>query len=469
MVNCGRLSGLLLVMAVSALLLFGCAGNGGSGGSAKEAISLIPAKANGYILVKVKDIMADADVKAQFRGPAYEEAMKQYTDAGIDLEKIESAVLFLNSNQAQYSSDSNYFGLIIKGGIDGSKFVSYLKQQGSGSRVLGETSYNGYSIYYDQGWDPLTQGLHIAFLGDGFTVLGSEQSIKDVIDVYKGNAKPLNNAALDRVKGKIDSNGWAYVAMAIPDSMKSQLKQSSSQSYQGVSIESFASVEAVGASISKKGGKVFTSEIAMQFGSEADASKSQKVLDAGRNLVLEGGMVSQIARDETEKAALEAILSSVSVSSSGDVVMLKYDSGLEYSSAGVAQILLLYASFAGPSPSSSVTADQSKLYWKSMTPISIMGYTVSSETGFAQLDLQNVLNEDITITSITFAGTELTGLTDANLSAGQRKTVSGTVREGVICGSPGASYSYHVVFTYNTRNLLGKQEIGDKDLIGKCT
>ncbi|VVB66419.1 Class III signal peptide [Candidatus Gugararchaeum adminiculabundum] len=122
-----------------------------------------------------------------------------------------------------------------------------------------------------------------------------------------------------------------------------------------------------------------------------------------------------------------------------------------------------------PGLTGGISEDQSKIYWKSITPISIIDYTIASGTGLAQVDMQNTLNEDVSITSISFDGNALTGLTNANLTAGQRKTISGTIPSGVRCTGPGTQFSYRVVITYNTKNLLGKQEQGDKELVGKCT
>ena len=122
-----------------------------------------------------------------------------------------------------------------------------------------------------------------------------------------------------------------------------------------------------------------------------------------------------------------------------------------------------------PGLTGGISEDQSKIYWKSITPVSIIDYQVSSGTGLAQLDLQNTLNEDISITSLAFDGNALTGLTNSNLTAGQRKTVSGTVPIGVRCSGPGVRYTHKVVITYNTNSLVGKQEQGDKELVGKCS
>ncbi len=105
---------------------------------------------------------------------------------------------------------------------------------------------------------------------------------------------------------------------------------------------------------------------------------------------------------------------------------------------------------------------QSKAYWKSATPMSILDFKISG-TGVT-LDMQNGGSDKISVENVTFGGTSLS-VTSTSFNPGERKTVTGTL--GTTCAS-GSAFTYDVTIGYNTTKITGNRQMGDKPLIGKC-
>ncbi|MEW6329075.1 MAG: class III signal peptide-containing protein [Candidatus Micrarchaeota archaeon] len=105
---------------------------------------------------------------------------------------------------------------------------------------------------------------------------------------------------------------------------------------------------------------------------------------------------------------------------------------------------------------------QSRAYWKSATPLSILDYKISGTT--VTFDIQNSGSDKVTLRNVSFDGTDLTGVVLTNFNPGERKTITGTVAS---C-TAGAGFTYNVVIEYNTPKITGNKQMGDKPLIGKC-
>ncbi len=108
---------------------------------------------------------------------------------------------------------------------------------------------------------------------------------------------------------------------------------------------------------------------------------------------------------------------------------------------------------------------QSASFWAGAQPFSITSFKVSNTS--VQLVMDNRLSEKLTLTDITFDGDSLSNLSNATFKGGEERTISGTL--GTTCGNPGDGFEYNVVITYNQGGISGKQQFGDKPLVGKCT
>ncbi|MFH1663269.1 MAG: hypothetical protein ABH986_00370 [archaeon] len=117
-----------------------------------------------------------------------------------------------------------------------------------------------------------------------------------------------------------------------------------------------------------------------------------------------------------------------------------------------------------PGLSGGITEQQSKAYWQSTSPFTMLEYKFSGTT--ADLEVQNVSANKLTLTEVKFDGVG-TLAASVSFNAGERKLVQLTALNA--CGNLGAGFDKNVMFTYNSKNVTGLVQIGDKGLIGKCS
>jgi len=110
-----------------------------------------------------------------------------------------------------------------------------------------------------------------------------------------------------------------------------------------------------------------------------------------------------------------------------------------------------------------ITQQQSKAYWQSTSPFALVDWEVSSSTG--SFVVRNQTADRIEVEEITLDGTAV-AITDANITAGNRATFSGT---GITC-TTGQPYTYNVVITYTVDGgLANAKQTGSKPLVGICS
>jgi hypothetical protein len=117
-----------------------------------------------------------------------------------------------------------------------------------------------------------------------------------------------------------------------------------------------------------------------------------------------------------------------------------------------------------PGLSGGLTEQQSRAYWQSTAPFTIVEFKMAGTT--ADLEVQNVSANKLTLTEIKFEGVTGT-VSSTEFNAGERKLVSVTGLSA--CGATGTGFDYNVMITYNSKNVTGLKQIGDKSLIGKCS
>ncbi|PIN99095.1 MAG: hypothetical protein COT90_01045 [Candidatus Diapherotrites archaeon CG10_big_fil_rev_8_21_14_0_10_31_34] len=118
-----------------------------------------------------------------------------------------------------------------------------------------------------------------------------------------------------------------------------------------------------------------------------------------------------------------------------------------------------------PGLSGGITEQQSRAYWQSTAPFSIVEYKFDAGATTAQLEIQNISANKLILTDVKIDGVT-DNITDVAFNAGERKLVSLTATQ--TCGTAGAGFDYNVSFTYNSKNVTGLVQMGDKGLIGKC-
>ncbi|HIH16295.1 MAG TPA: hypothetical protein HA252_02735 [Candidatus Diapherotrites archaeon] len=121
----------------------------------------------------------------------------------------------------------------------------------------------------------------------------------------------------------------------------------------------------------------------------------------------------------------------------------------------------------------STTEQQSAAYWRGASPFAVLEYDFD-DTAYTFV-LRNNTEQSLTLTEITLDGptTAATALSvsDTVVGAGKTASVSGTYSTaGDDCTDLGdtKTFSYEASLTYNTANLTGKVQVGDRPLVGKC-
>ena len=109
-----------------------------------------------------------------------------------------------------------------------------------------------------------------------------------------------------------------------------------------------------------------------------------------------------------------------------------------------------------------ITQQQSKAYWQSTSPLALVDWEVSSSTG--SFVVRNQTADRIEVEEISLDGTAV-AITDVNITAGNRATVS-----GIGACTTGQPYTYNVIVTYTVDGgLANAKQTGSKPLVGICS
>ncbi len=126
-----------------------------------------------------------------------------------------------------------------------------------------------------------------------------------------------------------------------------------------------------------------------------------------------------------------------------------------------------------PGIGGSTTEQQSAAYWRGGSPFAIMEYNFNG-TSYTFV-VRNNTEQSLTLTEITLDGPQTAAsalsIADTVVGAGKTATLTGTYSTaGDDCTDLGTTktFSYDVTITYNTANITGKTQVGDRPLVGKC-
>ncbi|MBI4304304.1 MAG: hypothetical protein HY665_08225, partial [Chloroflexi bacterium] len=170
--------------------------------------TIIPEGANFVLDVKLDQLTGDTDI-----ADAYKAAAKDYpgtpatldaaigeitNDSGVNLRDFSRVLLFFNSGEPGQSGFGDSGAAIITGNFQQDKFVTDIGK--SMNETLTPTDYNGFTIYTSEGQE---DGL--SFLGDQQAVIGTMQTVKDVIDVKRGDKPALNSQMAETYSNLGDS------------------------------------------------------------------------------------------------------------------------------------------------------------------------------------------------------------------------------------------------------------------------
>lgn len=214
-----RISFLLVpVLLIALLASFACGGDD-ENGSADKGISeakaiaplkLVPEKAGLVASLDVARIMADQELIALMK--EFVQSVGEEDDAQESFNMIldtvgkdvKQGVIF--ADISNMDAEDGSAGILLTG-VEKGKFITAWET--AAKEKLEVSQYNNQEIYTDSEAD-----ITLAFLGKDGVVIGSEQGVRDVIDVSQGKSPALKGKLLERHDGL--GAGLVKLAVEVP-------------------------------------------------------------------------------------------------------------------------------------------------------------------------------------------------------------------------------------------------------------
>jgi hypothetical protein len=219
-------------------------------------------------------------------------------------ESFQEGVFFTDVSGS--TGQGNYSGAIVKGTFNKNDVIAAI--QSEAGVQLSTIKYKDYEIYTDE-----LEGTAIAFLGNTTIVIGAMQSVKDVIDVKKGDAKALSGEVLDTYNKLGDA--LIKVAVAVPPGVaEGNLGQYASEFLGNISV--FDKVNTVGMTASKNDQSV-TLNVKLCC---ADSDSAQSVENSINGLISFIRLIMSVSGNQEQNQTLNNLLNKVEVSRSDSCV-----------------------------------------------------------------------------------------------------------------------------------------------------
>lgn len=356
----------LAVLAVVAMALTaGCVGGflgGGSGGGAKQSpppVDHVPGKSSfvlSYDADLVKDsatksvantylaerVPADSDRPRTLQGYLEKTQNDTFQDVNLSMSAVGGVMAFgkiPDSPMGMGAGGNLYFGVLVRSEWTQSQIVDALRKEND----LTEETYKGVTVYkYESESTSATNAF--AKYGDSLYAFGTLKSVKDVIDVSKGDAEGLSGEVASAYEST-PSDGYVRFATVLPKQYRTLLNRYSKRQSQ-VQLN-FGDITHVSGAYYTEGGQDGTigTELNLHISSSDSASQLQKQING--TLTLAQGAVS----NETIQQQLQAL----SVERDGSTVSLVYESSVGNIETAIEQ----YVSppRQGGAPASRVSAD----------------------------------------------------------------------------------------------------------------
>jgi hypothetical protein len=330
-----------LLAAFAALTLAAAALTGCAGSSQPAAVNLVPPTANMVMEIQVGEIVNDPALIAAYNNSTksptnpqtVQDAINQLQDkTGINIQNFTKILMFADVSKMQNNTSNTadgtsataatpsnslvsqasnaYEGIIAQGSFNETTFIQNIEAK-TGQKTT-NADYKGLKLYtLSMTRAAAAEKNAIAFLSSSMMVFGSEQAVKDCVDVYKGNTKPLTGAVIDEFNklGSVSIRGAFAVPAGAADTLNKDVPAASV-----LSAQSLTRLDMVGFSVNE-GTQDVSVALSMHFPDAASAQDAQDSIS---------GVVS-IAKGMTTAAQLKTLLGNVqySISDSWLTVSLK--------------------------------------------------------------------------------------------------------------------------------------------------
>ncbi len=256
-----------------------------------------------------------------YTGPdSYEEMMANTSsNTSLEMDKLNSVMLYATYPDASDSAgmglpDDSYGGFIIDSEWSEETFIEETESNGT---EYAEDDYKGYTIYTEENVSEDENRDWIGVLADGQYVVGSEDAVKDAIDVDRGEMDSfggdLRTAYDDTQSGE---NTYMKFAATFPDEEK--LNQTGTGVTSAKQFESLKSISVVSGSYYTADDEIGM-QMRMETGDEGDADDVAAMIDGGV------AWTKQFAGTNETRALLD----DVDVEQDGTAVKMTFESDVD--------------------------------------------------------------------------------------------------------------------------------------------
>ena len=222
----------------------------GCGGSQPTPIKLVPQSSNLIAQIQMGELLNDSDLIDAYNNASkgvdepqtVQEALDEVSqESGLNLRDFSQILLFGDINDME-GSDAGYIGIIAQGKFDEKQFIQNIENK-TGNQ-LSSSDYKGYKIYTNN-----NDQYSVVFLGSSLLIFGTEEAVKDSIDIQKGEQKPLTGSIVDTYNRLGDAS--VKVAFILPAEAQEALSQENATGAP-ISMEAFSSMDLLGMSFDKE-------------------------------------------------------------------------------------------------------------------------------------------------------------------------------------------------------------------------
>ncbi|MFB6309498.1 MAG: hypothetical protein ABEH35_09220 [Haloarculaceae archaeon] len=310
---------LLTAVALACLVATaGCSGLG-LGGGGPSAVDQVPSGVDTVVRVDMAIIEDDVTRRLANAGaesaPTTGETSNVSTaiaefenETGLDPTNGDEIVSFQKRNASRSLTSSQYTGVIIHGNWKTATVVDALKNDSDVSYE--ETTYGGKTVYRPSEQPEFGTQSWFAVLGDGQFVAGSEQAVKDTIDVVNGDSETFGGSL--RTDYENTRDGLVTFATTVPQ------EQIPNTSAGQVDVSQYQQVRTVT-------GVYYTTS----SGAGVEMTMTATGTDAARDVAdVTDGAVS-IASGYTNNETAKNALRDITVERDGETVVVSYEDSVD--------------------------------------------------------------------------------------------------------------------------------------------
>lgn len=211
--------GLMVLLLMTTTLLttmVGCTS------STPEAIKIVPPRATMIAEIQLSELLKDQDLIDSYNEnqeeSVYEMLDEVREETGLDLREFSRVLIFMDMEEMDTGSE--YMGMIFQGNFHEDDFIQSIED--TTDEQMTASDYKDFTIYSND-----IDEYAIAFITDKMFVFGTNQAVKDSIDVHKGDKGSISGLLLEAYNQL--SNASINLALEIPNEIQQSFEGEESE------------------------------------------------------------------------------------------------------------------------------------------------------------------------------------------------------------------------------------------------